>query len=94
MIHAIADITPNGTATALAAARKPCNWVAITAITGNGAPVRVGDLTVDSSHGITITAGTTLILPPVGDTGYLDLAGIWVYAAAGTDKVGVVYGTH
>lgn len=94
MVHNIADITPNGTATRLKLTRTPANWLMISAPTANTGDIRIGDSATAAANGVVIAKGTTLLLPPIGDDSYLDLALIYVFGAAGADKVGVLYGTH
>jgi hypothetical protein len=93
MVHNIADITPNSVATALKAARTPCNWVIISAPAANSGVMRVGDSTTGASSGAIIAKGESLTLFPIGDTQYLDLSLVFVYGAS-SDVVGVLYGTH
>ncbi len=93
MVHNIADVTPGGGAVALKSSRTPCNWLQIIAPTSNAAAIRLGDSTTSATSGLSIPAGGGEMFPPIGDTQYLDLALVYVYAT-GTDKVSVVYGTH
>ncbi len=93
MVHNIADITPNSTATALKSSRTPCNWVSVFAATGNAGDMRIGDSTTGSGSGLVIPKGTGVTLPAISDTQYLDLALVYVYGTS-TDKVSVIYGTH
>lgn len=87
----IADITPNGTATALTAtAGLGAIWVAITA---SGTSIRVGDSNVGSGRGVAVATGTTLILPRCStDQRAYDLSKIYVFGASGADKVSITYG--
>lgn len=94
MVHNIADITPNGTVTALKSSRTPANWIILSAPSGNAADIRVGDSTTSTSSGAIIAKGTSVTLLPISDDHYLDLALIYVFGASGSDKVGVLYGTH
>lgn len=94
MVHNIADITPNGTATALASTHIKANWVIISSPTANGAAVRVGDSTTSATSGAVVEKGFSITLLPIGDALYLDLNLIYVFTAAGADKCGVLYGAH
>jgi hypothetical protein len=94
MVHNIADITPNGTATALSSSHTKANWVIVSSPAANGAAVRVGDSTTSASSGAIAEKGASITLWPIGDDLYLDLALIFVFAASGSDKAGVLYGTH
>lgn len=93
MVHTVADLTPAGTAVKLAATRTPASWVMLSAPTGNAADVRIGDSTASATRGVTLKAGTTLLLPSIGTTRTYDLALIYVFGTT-TDKVGILYGTN
>lgn len=93
MVHNIADITPNGTATALKASRTPCNWVTVFAATANAGDMRIGDSTTAAGTGLVIPKGTGATLQSIADTQYLDLALVYVFGTS-TDKVSILYGTH
>lgn len=89
-INPSADITPNGTATALGAAGTLCTWFAVTA---SGTSIRIGNSAVDSTHGLAIPTGTTWTAPRVSfDQGRYDLSQWFVYGAAGSDKISIVAG--
>jgi hypothetical protein len=94
MVHNIADITPNGTATALSSSHTKANWVIVSSPAANGAAVRVGDSTTSATSGAIAEKGASITLWPIADDLYLDLALIFVFTAAGSDKAGVLYGTH
>ena len=93
MVHNIADITPNGTATALLSTHTKCNWIIISAPTANAGDVRVGDSTTSATSGASVAKGTSVTLAPISDDLYLDLALIYVFGTS-TDKVGILYGAH
>jgi hypothetical protein len=93
MVHNIADVVPGGTAKAISATRKPCNWVNIVAKVGNAAPVRIGDSTTGAASGMALAAGASIMFPPISDDLYIDLAQVFVYGTT-TDSVSVTYGTH
>lgn len=94
MVHNIADITPNGTATALSSSHTKANWIIISSPAANGAAVRVGDSTTSATSGAIAEKGFSITLLPIGDALYLDLALVFVFTAAGADKCGVLYGAH
>lgn len=93
MVHNIPDVTPGGSAVALASSRTPCNWLQIIAPAGNANDIRIGDSTTSATSGLAIVKGGGQAFPPISDDQYLDLALIYVYGS-GTDKISVVYGTH
>lgn len=94
MVHSIADITPNGAATALASTRTPANWVTISAPAANAAAIRVGDSLITASRGQIVEKGFSATLWPIADDNYLDLAQVYVFGASGSDKCGILYGVH
>lgn len=94
MVHSVADITPNGSATAIASSRTPCNWLIVSAPSGNTGAIRVGDSSVSASRGAIVEKGFSTTLWAIGDTQYLDLAQVYVFGASGSDKCGILYGTH
>ena len=90
----IADITPNGTATAVSTGSAPplATWIQFTAPSTNSADVRVGDSNVGAGRGATIAKGTSLIFPRLDfDQQRYDLTTIYVYGASGSDKVAITY---
>ncbi len=91
-VQSIADITPNGAAVALGTGRAV--WIILSAKTGNGADIRVGDNHIGAAQGARIPAGTSLLLPRCDfDQGNYDLSQVEVYGAAGTDSVSVTFGS-
>jgi hypothetical protein len=88
-IISIADITPGGTATPLAANNINAVWVQLVA---TGTSARVGDANVGSGRGIKLPAGVPVILPRCSFTqGGYNLASINVYATGG-DSISVIAG--
>jgi hypothetical protein len=83
------DITPNGTATPIASSGT-ARWVQIIADPNNSAAIRVGDFRASSTAGARLAPGGGLMLPPQGQN--YTLAYIYVWGAAGTDKVSVLWG--
>jgi len=86
-----ADITPNGTATALGAAGTMAIWVKLTA---TGTSCRVGDSNVSATRGVKLQNLVTTDLPRLDAyQGHYDLGQIYVFAASGSDAVSVTYGS-
>ena len=95
MIHEIADITPNGAATLVSAVSQKAAWVGFTApLTNSATGIRVGGLGTDASHGAIVSPGGGFLFPPLGNANAYDLVTIKVFAAAGTDKIAVIYETN
>lgn len=92
MVHNLADITPNSTATALKATSAHAAWVTISAPAANSGDIRAGDSTTDATHGVAIAKGTSITFPSQGATNPYDVALIYVYGTS-TDKASAVYGT-
>ena len=93
MVHSIADITPNSTATPLASTRTPANWLQIICPATNAGDIRIGDSLVSASRGLAVAKGSGQAFPPISDDNYLDLSMIYVYGT-GSDKVTILYGVH
>jgi len=90
MVHALADLTLNGSAQQLTATATKCNWVILQGV-GSNAVVRVGDSNVATGRGGIITAtGGILTLPPVTDNNGYDLSLIYVIGT-NNDKITILY---
>jgi hypothetical protein len=89
MLHSVADVTPNGTATKLSSTSKRAAWVYLVA---TGSSIRVGDSTVSATTGSPVPT-TGLMLPPCGSANSYDLSSIYVFGAAGADKAACTYHT-
>jgi hypothetical protein len=93
MVHNLSDIATTGAAVALSLSHITCNYVIISAPTGNAADLRIGDSTTSATSGAVVKAGLPLTLWPIADTKYLDLGAIFVFGSAG-DHASILYGTH
>jgi len=78
MVHSLADITNNGTATALSTTSQKANWVSIQGKTV-ATTARVGDSLISSSRGALIT-GTNgyFFWPTGGNSNQYDLKDIYI----------------
>lgn len=90
-IGTIADITPNGTKTALASVSTRAVWVNMTA---SGSSIRHGDSNVGSARGQVLPTGVPFLTHPRCDPTqmFYDLSTIYVYGGSGSDKVSITYG--
>jgi hypothetical protein len=86
----IADITPNGSKTAIGPAGTKAVWIQFVA---NGTSIRIGDSNVGAARGENIPTGVPLLWPrcEFAQGGY-DLGHVYVYGASGSDKVSITYG--
>lgn len=90
-VQTIADITPNGSAVAIAAVPVEALWILICA---TGTSIRVGDSNVGTARGAKVANATSLLLPRTNtEQGRYDLSQVYVYGAAGSDSASIVYGT-
>jgi len=90
MVHALADLTLNGSAQQLTATATKCCWVILQGV-GSNSVVRVADSNVATGRGGIITAsGGILTLPPVTDNNGYDLSLIYVIGT-NNDKITILY---
>jgi hypothetical protein len=86
----IADITPNGSATAIGAAGIKATWIIFVA---SGTTIRVGDSNVGAARGSNIPTGVPVLWPRCDfNQGRYDLGSVYVYGGSGSDKVSITYG--
>lgn len=89
-INSLPDIVPNGSTVPLSATTRMAIWVILMV---NGTSIHIGDSQVGASRGINPATKNILTLPRVSfEQGGIDLAQIYVYGAAGTDSVSVIFG--
>lgn len=92
-VYTIADITPNGTAVALAGSGSTAQATWINA-TATGTSIRFGDANVGAARGQLLATGVPTLVAVRGDGAqrpYL-LAECYVYGGSGSDKVSITYG--
>lgn len=82
-----------GTRERLVSSRTPASWI-IFQPTGSGGAVYVGGSAVSSTAGNTMSAGDSIMFPPVSDIMPYDLYEIWVDAANNGDGVKFNYLTR
>lgn len=84
------DITPNSTATPLAA--NPGALVTWLQVTANGSTIRLGDSNVSATRGMKCPSGVPVMLPrcDANQTQY-DLSQVYVYGT-GADYASVLWG--
>ena len=91
-LQTIPDITPNGAAIQLSTVVSArATWIKATAI---GTTIRYGDLNVGSARGALLQTGVLTDIVPRDSFSQspVDLAAVYVYGAAGADKVSITYG--
>lgn len=91
-VYTLADITPGGSATALAAPTSTARAIWINA-TASGSSVRFGDANVGAAQGQTLPDGVPFLAAPRGDNAQQPywLRDCYVYASS-SDKVSITYG--
>jgi len=90
MVHALADLTLNGSVQQLTAIPTKCCWVILQGV-GSNAVVRVADSNVATGRGgIIMATGGILTLPPVTDNNGYDLSLIYVIGT-NNDKITILY---
>ena len=88
-IVSLPDVTPNGTAVALAAVGIKAVWVAVSC---SGTTGRIGDSGAGASEGLVLAQNAKVELPRCDFAqGQYDLGEVFVYAT-GADKVSILYG--
>jgi hypothetical protein len=92
-VYTLPDITPNGSATPLAAAGSTLQAIWINA-TASGTSIRFGDANVGSNRGQALPTGVPSVVAVRCDPEqrpYL-LSECYVYGGSGSDKVSITYG--
>jgi hypothetical protein len=91
-IGTLADITGNGATHQVSATVQGARWIKFSCLTGNSAPIRIGDSNTSSSRGAACAAGSVMEFPPLHAPPYsYDLSKVYYYAA-NSDKLTVTYG--
>jgi len=92
IIKTLADVTGDGSAHQLTASSIKCRWAIISAASGNGSDMRIGDVSTSNTQGATIPKGGAFILRPLPEMPVAyDLSDVY-YFLANTDKLSVTYG--
>lgn len=87
LVSGAKNITLAGTAERLSSVSVPARWVDIQAKFGNTDSVFIGDSTVDSASGITLSPGATITVGNLQRWFTLDLHGIWIDSAVNGEGV-------
>jgi hypothetical protein len=96
MVHTLPDIVGAASSLPVVAnnVRTPAKWALFTVpnVDPNSADARVGDSFTSATRGaiLRVDSQVGILFQPIGDTQYLDLSEIYVYAGSG-DIVAVTY---
>lgn len=85
-------VTTAGTRVAVSATALTVRSCVIQALPGNTGVIYVGDVTVDSTHGVSLAAGQSISLEAPGDpAAYIDLTQVYLDCSVNGEKANVLY---